>query len=185
MNIEIQRMSSTDKEQGFGSEPPKRYSVHAIVYVNLAWVIVILGVIICYLMSIDITKINSKELLSLITNFATLLSIILSISSILFAYFTSRDTSNQYISMGKALEEIRANNNQITQNNSNLVSQVTRITENVTSLNNKYDIQELLSQIRNISTTIKEMPTSGIPNNNPGNNDTRTAMNNSTQTTNT
>lgn len=118
-------------------EPKKKFQSYILIYTNVAWVIVLLVVILCILLSVDLTNLESNRIIFYIANFATLLSIILSISSILFAYFTSRDTQTQYVAMGKALEEVRAINFQIMISNSGLVSQVNDIAEDVSVLNNK------------------------------------------------
>lgn len=134
------------------SSNDKRFGQHAIVYINLAWIILILAIILIIILSIDVAALNSDSLIKILSNFSTLLSIILSISSILFAYFTSRDTNNQYIAMGKALEEVRAASYQTIINNSDLISQVNAIAKDVSVLNSKYDLQSILGKNTSIQT---------------------------------
>lgn len=105
---------------------------------SLCWLIILLVIMVVFLLTIKIDKIpNGEVLVTYISNFSTMLSIILSISSIFFAYYTSRDTSMQYRSMEKALEEVRITNRSITENNSLLLSQVREIAINVNVLNDK------------------------------------------------
>ena len=79
-----------------------------IVMVHICWTLAILILIIVLLLTCGLKNLpEGSVLIDAITNFSTILSIILSISSILFAYYTSRDTSMQYRSMEKALEEVR------------------------------------------------------------------------------
>ncbi len=78
---------------------------------------------------------EGSVLIDAITNFSTILSIILSISSILFAYYTSRDTSMQYRSMEKALEEVRVTNKFMAENNSILLQQVKDLAIGINTIN--------------------------------------------------
>lgn len=135
------------------------------IWINVVWIIVLLVVAICILLSIKLTDIDSQTIIFYVTNFATILSIILSISSILFAYFTSRDTQSQYVAMGKALEAIRATNWQIMFSNYSLVSQVGDIAKDVCSLNNKYDINTVLNSLVSNSTNAKDLSGNDIPQN--------------------
>ena len=130
------------------SETPQenKYSHHDLIYWNLFWVICILVICLVIVLSQKVTDLSSDRLISILTNFSTLLSIVLSISSILFAYYTSRDTNNQYVAMGKALAEIRAASYQSIINNSDLITQVESIARDVSVLNSKYDLQSFLSK---------------------------------------
>lgn len=144
----------------------RKYSKHAIIYCNLSWVIVLLAICLIGIVSLKTTEFGSERLVSILSNFSMLLSIILSISSILFAYFTSRDTNNQYIAMGKALEEVRAASYQSIINNSDLLSQVESIARDVSVLNSKYDLNAILSKYPsgNLMTDSKVKEISGISN---------------------
>ncbi|MCF2634083.1 hypothetical protein [Prevotellamassilia timonensis] len=142
------------------------FSKHAIIYCNLVWIIALLLVLLVGMASLKATDLNSERLISMLSNFSMILSIILSISSILFAYFTSRDTNNQYIAMGKALEEVRAAGYQSIINNSDLLSQVESIARDVSVLNSKYDLNAILSQypIGTSTTMSKDADIQGISN---------------------
>lgn len=124
----------------------KRYSLHTLVYFNLGWIICVLVLILAAVIATKVTDLKSDRLVSALSNFSMILSIILSISSILFAYFTSRDTNNQYIAMGKAIEEIRAVSLHSYINNSDLFLQVESIARDVGGLNSKYDWESKLSK---------------------------------------
>lgn len=124
----------------------KRYSLHTLVYFNLGWVICVLVFILVAVIAIKVTDLECDRLVSILSNFSMILSIILSISSILFAYFTSRDTNNQYIAMGKAIEEIRAASLFSYINNSDIISQVESIAKDVGVLNSKYDWESKFSK---------------------------------------
>lgn len=64
--------------------------------IHIHWVIFLL-IIIIGLVALLIFKVpNGQDLVDYVTNFSTILSIILSVSSISYAYYTSRDTSSQY-----------------------------------------------------------------------------------------
>ena len=107
-----------------------------IVMVNICWTLAILILIIVLLLTCGLKNLpEGSVLIDAITNFSTILSIILSISSILFAYYTSRDTSMQYRSMEKALEEVRVTNKFMAENNSILLQQVKDLAIGINTIN--------------------------------------------------
>ena len=107
-----------------------------IVMVHICWTLAILILIIVLLLTCGLKNLpEGSVLIDAITNFSTILSIILSISSILFAYYTSRDTSMQYRSMEKALEEVRVTNKFMAENNSILLQQVKDLAIGINTIN--------------------------------------------------
>ncbi len=107
-----------------------------IVAVNICWIIALLILIIVLLLTYGLNKIHKVDILiESITNFSTILSIILSISSILFAYYTSHDTSMQYRSMEKALGEVRVTNKHMEKNNYILLQQVKDLAVGINTIN--------------------------------------------------
>lgn len=65
--------------------------------------------------------VNGDKLLSALENFSTILSIVLSISSIAFAAYTSIETGRQFHFMSRAVEEIRTSNGIMSDNYKNLL----------------------------------------------------------------
>lgn len=65
--------------------------------------------------------VNGDKLLSALENFSTILSIVLSISSISFAAYTSIETGRQFHFMSRAVEEIRTSNGIMSDNYKNLL----------------------------------------------------------------
>ena len=98
---------------------PQVRQVRTSVFVSIIWLVVILLLVIAILASVLISNnlICGNKLLNTIVNFSTILSIIVSITSILFACYTSLQTGNQYSHMAQALEEIRATNGHMAENN--------------------------------------------------------------------
>lgn len=109
--------------------------VRTIFLVNVIWVIVLMFLLIVLLLSILLKyTLNGEVLIGAITNFSTILSIILSITSIFFAFYTSRDTSAQYRNMDKALNEIRLTNKNMEANNLYLLQQVNNLAIGINTL---------------------------------------------------
>lgn len=124
-----------------------KVSKHYLIYCNLGWVIAILVTIILILTTVKFNCIvGGEEFMNGIVNFATFLSIILSISSILFAFFTSRDTSQQYSAMDKAIGEMRETHRSISANNSDLLKRVNEVSEHIVSLDSKYEMSKIIIQ---------------------------------------
>ena len=65
--------------------------------------------------------VNGDNLLSALENFSTILSIVLYISSIAFAAYTSIETGRQFHFMSRAVEEIRTSNGIMSDNYKNLL----------------------------------------------------------------
>lgn len=125
---------------------------NCLIYTNFIWVIAILVITLIIVLTLKVDKISdSSKIVNLIMNFATFLSIVLSIFSILFAYYTSRDTSQQYNAMNKALGEMRETNRSMENNNTQLLNRVNDITNRITSLDTKYQIDSIISNSVNRS----------------------------------
>ena len=94
-----------------------RWSTHA------KWIIfllcLVIAVLIAWVLSNSIS--NGDNLLRAIENFSTILSIILSISSIAFAGYTSIETGRQYHDMAKAVTQIETSNNIMSKNYKDLI----------------------------------------------------------------
>lgn len=90
---------------------------------NALWIIFLL-VLVLMLLTTWILKsfvVSGDGLLSALENFSTILSIVLSISSIAFAGYTSVETSRQFHYMSRAVEEIRTSNRIMSDNYKNLL----------------------------------------------------------------
>ena len=107
--------------------------VNPFLFTTIIWVILILLALITILSAYIVTKriFNGDNLLEGISNFSTLLSIILSISSISFAYYTSHQTSRQYENMSTAVTEIKESNRHMEKNNTMLLRFIREITKEI------------------------------------------------------
>lgn len=123
----------------------RMYSIHTLIYWNLGWVIVLLVIAVLSIMTLKLTNQDCSILIDSIENFATLLSIILSISSILFAYFTSQNTSRHFEEMSNVLVEVKEINNNIQSNNNQLLNMVHQMALNVKSIDVKTQFIDNLS----------------------------------------
>lgn len=90
---------------------------------NTKWIISILFLIVLLLSAWIVTNYikDGNNLVDLLMNFSTLLSIVLSVSSIAFAGYTSIETGRQYYFMAKAVEEIRTTNRIMSENYKDLM----------------------------------------------------------------
>lgn len=90
---------------------------------NTIWIISILILMVILLATWILTNYikDGNNLVNLLVNFSTLLSIVLSVSSIAFAGYTSIETGRQYYNMAKAVEEIRTTNGIMSENYKNLM----------------------------------------------------------------
>lgn len=90
---------------------------------NAKWVIFLLAlsVILLLVWILENIIVEGDKLLSALVNFSTFLSIILSISSIAFAGYTSIETGRQFHYMSRAVEEIRTSNRIMSDNYKNLL----------------------------------------------------------------
>lgn len=79
---------------------------------NAKWIIslLVLAVICLLVFILENFVMQGDNLLSALTNFSTILSIFLSVSSIAFAGYTSIETGRQFHYMSRAVEEIRTSN---------------------------------------------------------------------------
>lgn len=79
---------------------------------NAKWVVGILALLVILLLSWLLSNYIAQgdNLIHAIENFSTILSIVLSVSSIAFAGYTSIETGRQYHSMSKAVTEIETSN---------------------------------------------------------------------------
>lgn len=116
---------------------------------NTKWIIGLLILVILLLATWLLVKnvTNGDRLLSALENFSTILSIILSISSIAFAGYTSIETGRQFHDMSKAVEEIRTSNRIMSDNYAKLlehyhdtVNSFSKILNRKESSSNKNDI---------------------------------------------
>ena len=90
---------------------------------NAKWIVSLLVIIVISLIAMILNEnvINGDKLLSALENFSTILSIVLSISSISFAAYTSIETGRQFHFMSRAVEEIRTSNSIMSDNYKNLL----------------------------------------------------------------
>ena len=90
---------------------------------NAKWIVSLLVIIVISLIAMILNEnvINGDKLLSALENFSTILSIVLSISSIAFAAYTSIETGRQFHFMSRAVEEIRTSNGIMSDNYKNLL----------------------------------------------------------------
>lgn len=152
----------SDQNNSIGND--QKYTIHTIFYWNIAWIIGILICVILCLLTLKLDEFNSKDLINGIVNFSTLLSIILSISSILFAYFTSQNTSRHFEEMSIVLTEVKQINNNIQSNNYNLISMIHQMALNVKSIDVKTQINENLSNQNHSDTLSKFKDKTNISN---------------------
>lgn len=90
---------------------------------NAKWIIslLVLAVICLLVFILENFVMQGDNLLSALTNFSTILSIFLSVSSIAFAGYTSIETGRQFHYMSRAVEEIRTSNRIMSENYKNLL----------------------------------------------------------------
>lgn len=90
---------------------------------NALWIISLLVLVLMLLASWILKSfvVSGDGLLSALENFSTILSIVLSVSSIAFAGYTSVETSRQFHYMSRAVEEIRTSNRIMSDNYKNLL----------------------------------------------------------------
>lgn len=90
---------------------------------NANWIIslLVLAVICLLVFILENLVMQGDSLLSALTNFSTILSIFLSVSSIAFAGYTSIETGRQFHYMSRAVEEIQTSNRIMSENYKNLL----------------------------------------------------------------
>mgnify|MGYP000068143861 CR=1 FL=1 len=90
---------------------------------NAKWIVSLLVMIVISLIAMILNGyvVNGDKLLSALENFSTILSIVLSVSSIAFAAYTSIETGRQFHFMSRAVEEIRTSNDIMSDNYKNLL----------------------------------------------------------------
>lgn len=84
--------------------------------IHIFWGAAVVIAVIAGVIALYILRVNGDSLVALLTNFATILSIILSISSIAYAYSTSHDTARQFAEIDKMVAQMRENNEEIRKN---------------------------------------------------------------------
>lgn len=84
--------------------------------INFIWSASVAAVVIAGISALCLCRVSGDSLISLLTNFATVLSIILSISSIAYSYSTSHDTARQFAEIDKMVAQMRENNEEIRKN---------------------------------------------------------------------
>jgi hypothetical protein len=107
----------------YNDVPFQKHSSNCSCSTNTKWVIGILVLTVILLTTWILTNYikDGNNLVNLLVNFSTLLSIVLSVSSIAFAGYTSIETGRQYYNMAKAVEEIRTTNGIMSENYKNLM----------------------------------------------------------------
>lgn len=90
---------------------------------NALWIISLLMLVLMLLATWILKSfvVGGDGLLSALENFSTILSIVLSVSSIAFAGYTSVETGRQFHYMSRAVEEIRTSNRIMSDNYKNLL----------------------------------------------------------------
>lgn len=106
---------------------------------NAKWVIGILTILLMVLLSYIITSRieDGDDLLEALVNFSTILSIVLSVSSIAFAGYTSIETGRQFHFMSRAVEEIRTTNRIMSDNYKDLLNHYHDTVKTFSELMNK------------------------------------------------
>lgn len=85
---------------------------------NAKWIVVLLVLLVIVLVVVILTEkvANGDNLVNAIENFSTILSIVLSVSSIAFAGYTSIETGRQYHNMSRAVTQIETANKIMSEN---------------------------------------------------------------------
>lgn len=126
--------------------------------VNTIWVICILLLLVALLVVWCISQYvqNGDNLIHGIENFATIISILLSVTSILYAHYTSETTSRQNSDIASAVTEIKAFSKFMSTNNQMVLSQIREITKDVAVIrakqaepveNNKSELNAILAGV--------------------------------------
>ena len=123
---------------------------------NAVWIAILVVLLFSVFGSFVLLNIDGDTVIVAITNFSTLLSIILSISSIAYSYSTSHDTARQFAEIDKTVARMEENNEEMKNNNSQMLNLVFTISKEVHSLHenslryrfpdSKINNQQLLSQ---------------------------------------
>lgn len=130
---------------------------------NAKWVIflLILLVIFLFVWILENNVVEGDNLLSALVNFSTILSIVLSISSIAFAGYTSIETGRQFHYMSRAVEEIRTSYRIMSDNYKNLlghyhdtVSRFSEILEQRSTASNKSENASV--NVKDINNNVSE-----------------------------
>lgn len=101
---------------------------------NFWWIVCSVVILVALGGSMVLCNLECDTLIVAITNFATILSIILSISSIAYAYSTSHDTAKQFAEIDKTVARMRENNEDMKNNNSQMLGLVVNISKEVHAL---------------------------------------------------
>ena len=113
-------------------------------------------------------EISSNDVIMAISNFATILSIILSISSIAYSYSTSHDTARQFAEIDKTVARMKENNEEIMRNNIGMQKLVFEISKEVHSIHeNGFFKRNIDSKANNDKDLNSSDIRAKIPNNNP------------------
>lgn len=123
---------------------------------NAVWIALLVVLLFSAFGSFVLLNIDGDTVVIAITNFSTVLSIILSISSIAYSYSTSHDTARQFAEIDKTVARMEENNEEMKNNNSQMLNLVFTISKEVHSLHenslrhrfsdSKIDNQQLLGQ---------------------------------------
>ena len=104
---------------------------------NLWWMAGFVVILLALWGSFVLYNVGCDSLNVAITNFSTILSIILSISSITYAYTTSHDTARQFAEIDKTVARMRENNEDMKSNNTQMLGLVVNISKEVHALYGK------------------------------------------------
>ena len=104
---------------------------------------------------------DGDSLLEALVNFSTLLSIVLSISSIAFAGYTSIETGRQFHFMSRAVEEIRTTNRIMSDNYKDLLNHYHDTVKTFSELMNK----QIVNGQSNLMSTVDDVVVNSVTNN--------------------
>lgn len=135
---------------------------------NVIWGIMMIILLVCAFGSFLLHKISSNNVIMAVTNFATILSIILSISSIAYSYSTSHDTARQFAEIDKTVAQMKENNEEIKRHNADLLNFVIEISKEVHTMHEFSLPNHRIDSKANNDKDLNSTDVRGkIPNNNP------------------
>lgn len=108
---------------------------------HIFYVAIITTLIVSAFLAFILLKFNCRSIIEAITSFATILSIILSISSISYSYITSHDTSRQFGEIDKTVAVM-------SQNSKSMDKSITNLENFMISMNKDFgDMRAVITQI--------------------------------------
>lgn len=147
-NISKKQRSKQQPEENEEYERQIRWNVH------IKWTVGVLVFLLIGSVSFIIanTMVDGEALLRSLNTFSTILSIVLSVSSIAFAAYTSIETGRQFHLMSRAVEEIRVTNRIMSDNYKDLLGHYHDTVQSIPKLlNNQLEQQ---SKIRESSLNV-------------------------------